>query len=228
MEENQTLERKERNWKKYFQILLFFTGFYLILSVLIISSLIPPKSQKVDLGEDRTEEITVTTESSSAPSLPSLPEPDRNYINERLGFEFDHGGFKVIKEEENVVLFGLNNLVKSFHSEENYYELKISISPKDFADFESYKLCSEFTDLGIDEWPPDCIDPGKLWGQEEDIMEIILGKDIKAKSFYLNLGLDNQYHIVQIYNPQIELKMHVAGGRLDERFYQILSTFKII
>lgn len=65
------------------------------------------------------------------------------------------------------------------------------------------------------------------WGQQAPINDITLdGK--AAKSFYIEStnGPDNDYHIVTISNPSVELRMYVSGGGLDKTFQQILSTFK--
>ena len=73
-----------------------------------------------------------------------------------------------------------------------------------------------------------CLDSGKGWGQAKDIGDITVGGR-PAKSFYISGGVDNAYHVVQtIQEPILEFKMYVAGGGLDQRFQNFLSSLKFL
>lgn len=50
----------------------------------------------------------------------------------------------------------------------------------------------------------------------------------RALGFYLAGAPDYSYHVVRIIDPPIELKMYTAGGDLDQKFSQILSSFKFV
>lgn len=178
-------------------------------------------SSSICLEPIKTEEFT------STPTTEPKATPAVNYINKNLGFEFEYSDFLVIKEEDDSVSFAIHNWIKQWEHYEHRYNLTVSTNPEDFVNYESYKLCSEITDLSL--CSEKCID---TWSQEEDVMEITIGEGIKARSFYL-YSCEEIYHIVQVYNPQIELKMFLSTGfisedRVEEIFSQILSTFNLI
>lgn len=99
--------------------------------------------------------------------------------------------------------------------------LTITANPTELTNYKQLKLCSQVNDEAV---TPCIAEEG--WQQKKPITPILIdGKD--AVSFYLVRGVDNAFHIVQITDePKIELKMNVAGGRLEQRFNNILSTFK--
>lgn len=74
-----------------------------------------------------------------------------------------------------------------------------------------------------------CLADGKNWGQGGDIVETSIA-GVPAQSFYIaGSGPDNAFHIVQTTQaPNIQLKMYVAGGGLDQTFASILSSFTFV
>lgn len=73
-----------------------------------------------------------------------------------------------------------------------------------------------------------CLNRGGGWGQAKDIADITVDK-IPAKSFYISGGVDNAYHVVQTTQaPYLEFKMYVAGGGLDQRLADFLSSFRFL
>lgn len=170
----------------------------------------------------------ITAQPPAPPPVPSEPTTDasrepnttdttdwKTYTNKNLGIEFMYpDGFSVIKESDNVIELGapyvLGQPISTF--------LTLKFDRSQFIDYKKYKLCSAYTNLKVDEYPPNCL--------SKEARNILLDQ-IEAKSFYLDMGVDNKYHVVQTQEaPYIELKMYISGGGLDKRFQTLLSTFK--
>lgn len=149
----------------------------------------------------------------------------KEYKNEKLGFKLNiPETYRVAKETDDSVELGE---ARDPNSDTLDTFLTITTNANNFEDFNKYKTCPEaLANLAADEYPAPCIQEGKPYNQDKIIADTVLD-GVKAKSFYLDLGVANQYHIVQTEgSPTIQLKMFIAGSGFESFFNHMLSTFK--
>lgn len=122
--------------------------------------------------------------------------------------------YSLITETELTKSYGVNDVVYLTITE------GITVDPYDLAQgcyLDDRRVSAKF-----------CLDDGSGWGQGAPIVNLSLG-GIPAQSFYIMVGVDSAFHIVQTTtDPIVELKMDVAGGGLEKKFEEILESFEFV
>jgi hypothetical protein len=151
----------------------------------------------------------------ASPTPTATTDPTANwktYTNKALGIEFKYPeSYSLLKETPNVEFgFGIGTEPPTTY---------LTVSKK-LTDFSKYKEC-------VPNGTTPCFN-NISWDQTANIADIKLG-GAGAKSIYYTEGVDGDHHVIQVASPQkLELKMYIAGGKLDYNFQQILSTFKFL
>lgn len=161
----------------------------------------------------------VKTQISPSPSInqPIDTSNWKTYENTTYGYSFKY------PTEWDIISNDSNKLALGFKSQNDVNVFLIVTSQNtEFSNYQSFKFCSQIPD--IENHPTHCIEETG-WGQKQPVEQITLSAK-SALSFYISGEVDYAFHIVRfIQTPTIELDMNVAGGGLDKKFDQILSTF---
>lgn len=97
-----TEEKKERNWKKYFRIILIIFGVYLVFSLISFSYLID-QNQKISLKEEQASfalKLAATPTPKATPTHGPAPENWAIYKNNKYGFTIKYPHGLTFKEED--------------------------------------------------------------------------------------------------------------------------------